>query len=595
MSLSVHELQQSFNDAQDFLNKNQAIEALEALKKFSGDEPEFAGVLHLKGIAYSQLADYSASLECFKLAVEAGDNSPKLAENILLVASELGALDAEILQYATFLMVKVYQYKEAVDAFNQALQITHFKKENSVSSNKLVFENCIIHFLEYLLNNQQYSAALIVESIVYVNFIKQKETAVHFKEHMGKMSALFIQAGRGIRDDLPKLKLVKNESHKVAFFIHNASTLAHVEVLINFCKGLFLMPVEERKITPVVYCLQGADAGMLSAFEQYNIEVILLERERPDLIGDIWANILHFRESLQQSGIDHVVWLSLATIMSMAFAARVARVQTWWALKYHSLSFDDVDGYVCGGSPYRYRRVDDQVWRIGQLGVDNWYDGTLSKEADHVKSKFKGKTILASLGREEKLNDPEFLEVVASILIQREQSVFMWTGRVQDKSIQSFFEKAGVADRTHFIGWVDTRLYAQVIDIFLDSFPFPSGFTVCQALAASKPVVFLKTQESIEIGVLGFVEEGLKEKELSSFEERETFLNEIYEDKNLLLSIHDNVDDYKKHSLRLIDDSVFYKRESLNGKCFLDKFYSDVVKSAKSYAQHFWELSCSFE
>lgn len=593
MSLSVHELQQCFNDAQALLNSNQASEALERLECFSGDEPEFAGVLHLKGIAYSQLADYKSSLECFKSAVEAGDNSPQLAENILLVASELGALDAEILQYATFLIVKVYQYKDAINAFNQTLAITNFKKENSLRSNTLVFENCIIHFLEYLLDNGKYSEALTVESIVYINFIKQKETAEHFKKYMAKMSELFVQAGRSIRDELPKLKPVKNTSKKVAFFIHNASTLAHIEVLINFCKGLSLIPLEERKVTPLVYCLQGNDAKMLSEFNKYGIKVILMQQERPDLIGDLWSNILYLRSSLQQSGIDHVVWLSLVAMMPLAFSARIARVQTWWSVKYHELSFDEIDGYVTGGSPYRYRKIEDQVWRIGQLGVDDFYDESLSEEAGLIKAQFEGKVILASLGREEKLNAPEFLETVVAILKQRQECVFLWSGRIQDVKIQSFFEQAGVSEQTCYIGWVNTRLYAQVIDIFLDSFPFPSGFTAYQAMAASKPVVYLKTPESIDVGVVGFIEEGLREDGIYDSGEKEAFINKIYEKGNLLLSMHDNVDDYKNHVLRLVDDDEFFKMQGANGKVFIDRFYSDVVGSAESYSQHFFELSSS--
>src|SRR6185436_14508130 len=81
--------------------------------------------------------------------------------------------------------------------------------------------------------------------------------------------------------------------------------------------------------------------------------------------------------------------------------------------------------------------------------------------------------VYGSFGREEKLNSPAFLDAVVAILRRVPGAVFLWTGRVQHPEIQKRFEAAGVAARCRFIGWVDTKLYAQVIDVFLDSFPFP--------------------------------------------------------------------------------------------------------------------------
>lgn len=57
-----------------------------------------------------------------------------------------------------------------------------------------------------------------------------------------------------------------------------------------------------------------------------------------------------------------------------------------------------------------------------------------------------------------------------------------------------------------FLGWVDTRLYAQVIDIFIDSFPFPCTVTALQAMAAGKRIVSYDSIESRDTGVAAFIE-----------------------------------------------------------------------------------------
>jgi predicted O-linked N-acetylglucosamine transferase (SPINDLY family) len=51
---------------------------------------------------------------------------------------------------------------------------------------------------------------------------------------------------------------------------------------------------------------------------------------------------------------------------------------------------------------------------------------------------------------------------------------------------------------TEYIGWVDTSLWAQVIDVFLDTWPFGSGHTAWEAIAANKHFVSMEADDRAE-------------------------------------------------------------------------------------------------
>jgi predicted O-linked N-acetylglucosamine transferase (SPINDLY family) len=189
--------------------------------------------------------------------------------------------------------------------------------------------------------------------------------------------------------------------------------------------------------------------------------------------------------------------------MSFAFAMRIAPVQIWWAMKYHSLEFEEIDGYLTSGSVSGgTRRIGAREWRIGPIAAEDWLAPELSAQAARERARFAEHRILyACLGREEKLNSAPFLRSVAAILKAVPEAGFLWTGRQQHAVIQATLEAQGVAQRCHFIGWVNTRLYAQVIDVFLDSFPFPCAYTLYEVMAAGKPAVLYASEESAETAI----------------------------------------------------------------------------------------------
>ena len=112
-------------------------------------------------------------------------------------------------------------------------------------------------------------------------------------------------------------------------------------------------------------------------------------------------------------------------------------------------------------------------------------------------------------------------------------------------------------DRCRFIGWVNTALYAQVLDVFLDSFPFASGHTAFESMAAGCPVIVRITPESLESSSLTNILPAFRSNQVpKNLQEdiKHTWLDEY---GNILLPIVEDFDRYVNTAVQLVVDGDF--------------------------------------
>lgn len=192
--------------------------------------------------------------------------------------------------------------------------------------------------------------------------------------------------------------------------------------------------------------------------------------------------------------------------------------------------------------------------------------------------------------------NPVYLDAISDILKARPDCAFVWTGKAQSPNIQGHFEKAGVADRCLFIGWINTKLWAQVIDMYIDSFPFGSGHTIMQSMAAEKPVLMYRSQESLETGiptsVLPALEGRLTDQD-ATLNEVQADIQDIFQSGNESLFLcPDNVEDYVSAALRLIDDESYARKVAAAGKRFVYSHISDSKKMVLAFNAHLQAVIC---
>jgi predicted O-linked N-acetylglucosamine transferase (SPINDLY family) len=193
--------------------------------------------------------------------------------------------------------------------------------------------------------------------------------------------------------------------------------------------------------------------------------------------------------------------------------------------------------------------------------------------------------VLGTLAREEKLKGPDYLSAVAAILKARPEALFFWTGKTRDPVIERAFNAAGVAAQTHFLGWVDTRLYAQVIDIFLDSFPPPCGVTLVQAMVAGKPFVSYACPESERLGIAGFIGPQLAGRGVSA--EEQTDVRRIFGVGSATpLYFHATTPaEYVEMATRLIGDHELRARAGHAARTYVEKYLTNLPRMGETYAR----------
>ncbi len=344
------------------------------------------------------------------------------------------------------------------------------------------------------------AVALDIEQLVYLKYVKRWEAEAHFRQTYEALVPPLRRVAERAAPDLARLRQRPvavpprgdDEPPMVFFVIHVESGLAHIQSLLRYLESMREFSAGLPPLQPVVVSLDGADAGLRQRLKALQVPLVALGDHEPRQ-ANAYLKLIKFAALCHDHQPQAIVFVSLVMWMASFFAARLAKTQVWWAMKYHAFSSREIDGYMCGSPDGQPRTLGGNHWETSPFGGSDWFAPELRADAAAERARLgQWKTVFGSIGREEKLRDPAFLDAVCGVLEANPASVFLWTGSQQDPVIQSFFAGRGLAERTRFIGWVNTRLYAQVIDVYLDSFPFPGGYTVYEAMAARRPVVMMK-------------------------------------------------------------------------------------------------------
>ena len=581
------EPQETIERAWVLLRENQPPrQVLALLADISPGDSRFAKAQHIRGICAARQGDHRRAMDLSLDAIRHGEQSDGVWLNLARSAVAVGMPD-EPLALLRDLLARI-STPQLYPFATQLMRVLDFANKEPHPGKDLAFDTLLLPVLAELLKRRDMDKAMAFESLLYEFHVKATETEAHFARCMEGIAPLFAEAAHAWRRELPPPPQPEmTPPYKVGFFIHNATMLAHIEVLLNTLKGYRML--DEQPFEPTVYCFSGKSPPMELALAQLGVRLVMLNERFPETRESSWGRILRLRELLSEEGVQELVWVSLVTMLPLAFGLRIAPVQTWWAMKYRNFSSDDIDGYVSGSALTRYGMLGGRRWRMAMLGVDDWYDASLEAQALDIRSSLKDQVVVATLARTEKMGDPAYLDSLTAILKAHPQVLFLWAGREEKAEVVQAFKAAGVHDRTRFIGWVNTRLYAQVADIFLDTFPFPCGFTLFQAMAAGKPVVLYDSAEAAQTGLWNFLKP-LVDGDEGTPEEREELRSIIGDAENPLISVARTPADYVRHVGRLIENIDARSAAGDASRRFIERYFSDPRAMAASYARHFVEL-----
>jgi hypothetical protein len=456
-----------------------------------------------------------------------------------------------------------------------------------------VFEAFVIPALARAADGGHVAVAQCLDERVGQIYVKQAEGAGRFARIQELTAPPLHRAGQAARRASAEPPAVYRRpapaSPRVGFVLHAAGIAAHTVNVITFLRGLSALGA--RPIDPIVYVVAAGETDGSLARVLAGLATPL--RVMPD-------RSCHPAQWLRAAAIADnvaaVVFISVPSYLAFAAGYGVAPVLAFWAMKYHGFASPGVDAYLSVGNFVDdWREVDGRRWRSCRAALPPLTDSTTAADgrqfrADHGIG--DDRVVLACVGREEKLLDPGYLDALTLILAQCPEAVFVWTGRAtRAAEVSAELERRGIGERCRHAGWLaNTRVAAQALDIFADSFPFASGHTAYEAMAAGKPLVVLKTAEALEssaISSLVPLHDGRAGTRADQAAVRTMF---TAVDGTSLLPCVETVDAYVALAVRLVRDADRRRQVGAACRAFTERFARDERTFAATTCRHLLDV-----
>jgi hypothetical protein len=348
-----------------------------------------------------------------------------------------------------------------------------FAKEDM--SNFYIHHNNAGKIIKTLAENKRIEEAIFFEGMFYNKLVKIIETEDHYNKSFSIFKDELWNCGKYFSDKKNNLK----PSKIIAFCINANIILGHTEATILIIRNFKLLYPNQQ-----IYILsfsQKISSDFKKIMDDLKVEIISPLENLNGFLGLLrWG-----RKICQDLNIGTLIWVSVPTAVSCVFAYGLAYKQIYWTLKFHAMYIDKSIIHIsCSNSGQNKAEtiINGNLWKVFQPPLSINVRKNNEQELNIIKNKFPKGKIFGTLAREEKFDSKEFIGVLIDILNKCPESIYIYTGRKNSEVLLKELKKFNLLNRCFYIGWIDTNLYSELIDIFLETFPFGCGITGIQSL-----------------------------------------------------------------------------------------------------------------
>lgn len=384
-----------------------------------------------------------------------------------------------------------------------------------------LYEEWKVIFYEHI-NRDECDEAMFVHFILYHKMGNSYQTLEEWKvynEEISRVGGVYYKDW-GLRHNLPATKnsVTKNGKIIIGFLQDRLVENSPYKVQYSVWKSLVESDSFRDKYEIRVYLMSYLekspnDINCIEALQRLGISV--WDGAAPFYRDGVYHNhldkALFIRNKILEDGVDILISPNNGyDISDFLVSVRCAPKQLFWC---HGNFEYDIDG------------IDKKITHIDGIGNDSGFDVfksntidlleahervSLQMEAAEVRKKYgANKVIFGTIGRLIKMDNEEFLDSLASILNSCPNAVYLACGTGNISSIKEKVDLMGIGDRVFFEGFVNTRLYSFVLDVFLNTFPQIQGESAKEVnFFGGMPIVQMYVEESH--GILGDREEHLK-------------------------------------------------------------------------------------
>lgn len=381
------------------------------------------------------------------------------------------------------------------------LSVIGFGLKSAHDWNACFFDSYCAPALRALISGGKYNLARRLAIETQLGFAWQPHTEEHAAYCYSAYARDLALAARKERVKVPGAEMVVSNvsTLKIAFFMdfgfNNSSPIG---LLLDILAPITSSP--SPAITPVIYAFSGCDPITVNLFDEVGIEVINVAHLRgAPLVDDDFVEQLRFAQSkLALDGIRAVVYCHSSDFFGTFCAAfRMAPVQVLWTMTHHFADLPELDRYISSGGAWHAigRNIGTKYWHTlpvcmnPEFVVKHLQHGRSSAERIRV-GEFGGEVIvIGSIARPEKIDSDAYFDVVSGVIKACPNVIFVWFGNAPLPSVSEKIRQRGIERHCVFRGWVDPTVYAQVLDIHLDTIPYQNGISMRLSMAAGTAMV----------------------------------------------------------------------------------------------------------
>lgn len=430
----------------------------------------------------------------------------------------------------------------------------------------------------------RFDAALDGEERLVEQYVRRIESEEHVESCFAMWRDAMTQAGERAARQLPALprSASTDGASVVGFFIHSASMLGHVELTLDYMAAM--ASEAGAGLRPRLYVLTGSSDALADAAQARHIPVTFVEREwNGGAVAQHYQRLLWLREQMARDGVAALVWVTLQSLVHFAAALRLAPVNVFWALRFRGIDSPHVQGRIaCASCFEREDVVYGRRWDIVPLAFHDLRGPARAAAAAVIRQQLGNPPLIfGTFARREKMQGDAWLEAVGRSLKACPQALFIWAGREVDPKVAGALADMGVSGQSRFVGWVDTRLYAQVIDVFLDSAPVGCGMTAMEAMAWGKPLVSFKDPLTNWGQCLAPLLDGRVDDAAAKADVERIF---ALGGKRELLAWSESPAGYAQWARRLAEDAALRADVGAAARVFTDRYFGNTQYAAGRFA-----------
>lgn len=294
---------------------------------------------------------------------------------------------------------------------------------------------------------------------------------------------------------LPQPKTFPKPKKIIGFLRDRIVENSPYKVEYSFLKNLlqcpeFLNQYEIRLYTMGLLEKSDDDYEVVKTYESLGICIVNVVEvlNQQGYYNSHLSKALAIREKIIQDGVDILISPNNGYgISDFLLATRVAPKQIFWSHGNFVYDLEQIDAritHICGSSRVIHHE-DYEFIGVSVKMDDRFYNPQVPKNLiEEEREKFpKNKLILGVIGRLTKIDSFMYLKTIITIMRQHSQSIFLACGsgniyEIKQKIISLLEEmqiEASFIERFIFPGYVNSAIYGNIVDFWLDTFPMEQG------------------------------------------------------------------------------------------------------------------------